>query len=145
METRLKLVAPCGIDCGICELYLSRNNQQLMDFLVSTGISKHVLPCDGCNNIGEKYPIINGKFATYECTIEKGISYCSECNDFPCIKLAPTANRADVLPHNIKVYNLCIIKKDGIEKFTRKSLKIKQLYYKGKIEIGKGPKLKHND
>ena len=140
MENRIKLVAPCGLDCGICELYMSRKNQKLMDFLVSTGIPKEVLPCDGCNSIEGKCPVIHGKCATFECITEKGISYCSECNDFPCMKLAPTADRSDVLPHNMKVYNLCTIKKDGVEEFIRKSLKIKQLYFKGKMEIGEGPK-----
>ena len=141
METRLKLVAPCGIDCGICELYLSRNNQQLMDFLVSTGIPKEVLPCDGCNNTEGKCPILHNKCATFQCVKEKGISYCSECNDFPCMKLAPTLDRADVLPHNIKLYNLCTIKKYGVEEFTKKSLDIKQSYFKGKMVIGEGPKV----
>jgi len=140
MDNRVKLVAPCGIDCGICELYMSRENQQLMDYLISTGIPKEVLPCDGCNNVEGKCPIINGKCATFECASEKNIPYCSECDDFPCMKLAPAADRADVLPHNIKVYNLCTIKKDGVEEFTKKSLEIKKAYYKGKIEIGKGPK-----
>ena len=40
MENRINLVAPCGIDCGICELYMSRNNPQLMDYLVSKGIPR---------------------------------------------------------------------------------------------------------
>jgi Protein of unknown function (DUF3795) len=141
MKDRINLVAACGLDCGVCELYLSRNNEQLMDFLVSTGIPKEVLPCDGCNNIEGKCPVIQGNCATYKCAKDKGISFCSECNDFPCTKLAPTVDKANVLPHNIKVYNLCTIKKDGVEEFTRKSLQIKQSYFKGKMKIGEGPTL----
>ena len=139
MDDRLKLVAPCGLDCGICELYMCRDDQQLTDFLISKGIPQHILPCDGCNNIDGKCPILTEKCATFECAKEKEISFCSECPEFPCSNLAPAVDRADVLPHNMKLYNLCIIKKDGAEKFIKKSLAIKQAYYTGKLVIGKGP------
>ncbi|MBN1500847.1 MAG: DUF3795 domain-containing protein [Spirochaetes bacterium] len=140
MTDRTKLVAPCGIDCGICELYESRNNSKLMDYLISKGIPQNVLPCDGCRNIEGKCPVIQGDCATFECVKEKGISFCYECSDFPCTKLAPSADRANILPHNMKVYNLCSIRRDGVEKFAEKSSEIKKTYYEGKMEIGNGPK-----
>ena len=36
---RINLVAPCGIDCGTCELYLCKENQQLFEYLVGKGIA----------------------------------------------------------------------------------------------------------
>ncbi len=141
MTTRAKLIAPCGLDCGVCELYLSRDDEQLMSALLSKGIPKEVLPCDGCRAIEGRCPVIHEKCATFECANENRISFCSQCNDFPCMKLAPAADRAEVLPHNIKLFNLCIIQSYGVEKLIERTFEIKQSYYKGKIEIGEGPKL----
>lgn len=144
MKERLNLVAACGIDCGICELYLSRDNQEIKNHLISVGIPEKILPCDGCNNIDGKCPILPTKCATYECAKEKGVTFCSECEEFPCMYFAPTLDKANT-PHNVKVFNLCTIKKEGVENFVQKSSKIKQLYYKGKMVIGKGPELEKAD
>jgi len=141
MENRKRLVAPCGLDCGICELYLSRNNEQLMNTLITKGIPKEVLPCEGCRATEGDCPVIHEKCITFECTHEKKISFCSQCDDFPCMKLAPAADRADTLPHNTKLYNLCVIRSRGVEELIDRSLEIKQSYYRGKMEIGAGPKL----
>ena len=140
-KERLELVAPCGIDCGICELYISRDNKELYDYLVSTGIPKENLPCDGCRPKDGNCPVIMGECKTYSCVKENSVDFCSDCNDFPCNKLAPSADRANILPHNTKVFNLSVIKKNGLENFIEKSLEIKEKYYRGKMEIGNGPQL----
>jgi hypothetical protein len=41
----------------------------------------------------------------------------------------------------MKIYNLCTIKRDGVEAFVEKSSEIKKRYYAGIMEIGKGPQL----
>jgi hypothetical protein len=61
------------------------------------------------------------------------------------MKLAPAADRADVLPHNTKLYNLCLIQKLGVEELIERALEIKQSYYRGKMEIGEGPKFESDD
>lgn len=142
---RAKLIAPCGLDCGICTLYLCRDDKQLADSLISQGISKEALPCDGCRAVEGRCPVINGKCATFECADENGISFCSECNDFPCMKLAPAADKADILPHNTKLYKLCVIQRLGVEELIERALEIKQSYFRGKMEIGEGPKLESED
>ncbi len=139
MNDRIKLIAPCGLDCGSCELYLSRNNEQLMKHLVSTGIPEEVLPCDGCSSLEGKCPVIHGQCETYRCAVEKEIKYCYECDDFPCTKLAPAADKANILPHNLKVYNLCMMNKIGPDQFIKESQKIKETYFTGKMVIGEGP------
>ncbi|PKP39297.1 MAG: hypothetical protein CVT98_02335 [Bacteroidetes bacterium HGW-Bacteroidetes-15] len=139
MNEREKLVAPCGIDCGTCEFYLSKHNEQILEYLVSKGIPKNILPCKGCRNIDGKCPIMTANCDTYTCTKSKGVDFCSNCSDFPCSMLAPAADRANTLPHNLKIYNLCTIKRDGLESFLSQSGKIKLTYFKGKMVIGKGP------
>jgi hypothetical protein len=135
------LVAPCGIYCGTCELYLCKDNQQLFEYLVSRGIPKEKLPCTGCRDIKGNCPVIGSKCATYVCVTEKNVDFCFNCRDFPCSKLNPSADRADVLPHNLKVFNLCTIQRDGVEGFIEISTEIKNKYYKGKMKIGKGPQI----
>ncbi len=141
MNEREKLVAPCGIDCGTCELYLCKHNEQILEYLISKGIPKNILPCNGCRNIDGKCPIMPVKCDTYSCAKSKGVDFCSDCSHFPCSMLAPSADRANTLPHNLKIYNLCTIKRDGLESFLTKSGRIKLTYFKGKMVIGKGPVL----
>jgi hypothetical protein len=138
---RLVLVAPCGIDCGLCSLNMCKEDPALMDRLVSRGIPREKLPCAGCRNIAGDCPVISEKCETYNCVREKGVDFCFECDDFPCSKLCPAAERADVLPHNLKTFNLCTIRRIGIEGFVKDSGHLELLYFKGKMEIGKGPKL----
>ena len=140
-DKRALMVAPCGIDCGICELYLCKDNKQLFQYLLSKGIPEKSLPCNGCRSIKGKCPVINDKCATFDCVSSKNVEFCYDCNEFPCEKLNPAANRADILPHNTKVFNLCTIKNFGIEQFINKSSEIKQKYYMGKMEVGKGPRI----
>jgi len=141
MNEREKLVAPCGIDCGVCEFYLSKDNEQIMEYLVSKGIPKAILPCKGCRNMDGKCPIMKTACETYICTQSKEVEFCSDCRDFPCSMLTPSADKAATLPHNLKVFNLCTIKRDGLDDFIGQSGKIKLSYFKGKMVIGKGPVL----
>jgi hypothetical protein len=55
--------------------------------------------------------------------------------------LHPSADRANVLPHNLKMFNLCTIKNKGIDAFIASYPESKRRYYQGKMEVGKGPKL----
>lgn len=138
---RTALVAPCGIDCGVCELYTARYDEKLRKLMVSKGIPESKLPCDGCRNIDGKCPVIQGDCKTYSCVKAKGVEFCHECGDFPCVKLHPSANRADILPHNMKVFNLCTMKRVGVERFTELSPEIKKRYYMGKMDVGNGPQV----
>lgn len=141
MNERMRLVAPCGIDCGICEMHTCKDNPQMLEYFISKGYSKEVLPCKGCIAVKGKCPVISSDCETYRCVQSKKIATCSDCDDFPCGKLTPASDKANILPHNLKVFNLLTIKKVGLEEFTHVSLKIKELYYKGKMVIGAGPRL----
>ena len=140
---RISMVAPCGIDCGICELHICKDNPRLYDQLITRGIPKDKIPCAGCRNIEGMCPVHPTKCATYTCVTERKVDFCYECSDFPCEKLQPAADRAEILPHNTKVFNLCTIKNFGLEHFLKKSGEIKLKYYKGKMGIGEGPQIEN--
>ena len=57
--------------------------------------------------------------------------YCS-------LMLAPTEKGADY-PHNMKVYNLCRMKSNGIEAWIEESALIRKRYYEGDFVVGQGP------
>ena len=141
MNNREEMIAPCGLDCGVCEAYLSKENPAIRDFLISKGFPEKDLPCTGCRNREGAIPITNEPCCTYECAKKKGHQLCSECLEFPCNKIAPAADKANMLPHNIKVMNLATIKHHGINKFLEKSAEIKKRYYLGELTIGAGPQL----
>ena len=139
LKEREALVAPCGIDCGICEMYTCKDNEVLYEALIAKGFTKDKIPCNGCRSIKGNCPVIPNTCDTYSCIGKKGFDFCSECKEFPCGMLQPSSDRANILPHNLKVYNLCLIRKIGVEEFTKSSTEIKYKYYKGKMIVGKGP------
>jgi hypothetical protein len=85
--------------------------------------------------------VIPGKCSTFECVSGRGVEFCFQCAEFPCSRLNPASDRADVLPHNMKVFNLCTIRRDGVAGFLRASADMKRRYYQGKMAIGRGPQL----
>lgn len=144
-DEKSKLVAPCGINCGTCECYMSKDSPKLMEYLVSRGLNREKLPCPGCRFVEGNCPAIRITCATYTCFQVKGIEFCYECSNYPCSKLNPAADRAEILPHNSKAFNLSFIQHQGLEKFIEKSGEIKERYYRGKMEIGNGPQLPSNE
>ncbi len=133
------MTAPCGLDCFNCPVYLAGKNEKLRE-----AVAKHMnLPyeqavCRGCR--GEKgAPAaegFTGKCDVYKCTEKKGISFCCDCSDFPCDHLHPYADQAAVLPHNAKVFNLCLIKKMGLNSWAQTRAKsVRDTYFKGKFKL----------
>ncbi len=145
IDERTNLVAPCGIDCGICELYICRGNTELYEHLVKSGIPESKLPCNGCRAVDGHCPVNEGICKTFTCVALKDVDYCFECFDFPCSKLNPSADRASVLPHNLKVFNLCTIQRTGVLEFIEHSAQIRKKYYREKMEIGNGPSLEQGN
>jgi len=141
MTESTTLIGPCGINCGECEGYTCKDNPALLEYLVSRGIKREKLPCAGCRGIQGNCPVIGETCETYTCVLEHKVDFCFECVDFPCPKLNPAADRADILQHNLKVFNLCCIRQMGAEKFLERASDIKHRYYKGKLIIGKGPQI----
>lgn len=133
------LAAPCGICCAECIVYKSKDDQKVQEALIARGMRRESVPCPGCRAIRGKCPVISGTCETYECTGRQGLDFCFQCPDFPCTKLNPAADRADVLPHNLKIFNLCYIKEKGLGRWLEDAAEIQTRYYKGKMVVGKGP------
>jgi hypothetical protein len=137
----ITLVAPCGMHCGDCRAYRAKDDLSIMQDMIAKGVRKEILPCSGCRPLKGNCPFIVGTCETYACIDKRGFELCFECPEFPCAKLNPAADRANVLPHNMKVFNLCFIKQQGLAKWLVKLPEITQRYYRGRMVIGKGPQL----
>jgi len=131
-----KMTAPCGIPCFECIAYKANSNEAIRKRISENlGMDYDKSACDGCRNrngigfLSEKNNVFpegkcllmndKGVCKIYLCTQEKQIHNCSECDDFPCDNLQPFADRANRIPHNLKIYNLSLIKKIGLEKWAK--------------------------
>jgi hypothetical protein len=120
------LVAPCGLYCGACPMYLATQSkdEKKINGLVkqfSAGpvkLKKEDILCDGC--------IGNDRVASFcrECAMRKcasgkeGVTRCSDCKDEPCDKVTKFNN--DGMPHHGEVLeNLNQLKKMGIAKWAK--------------------------
>ena len=139
MTNKKELTAPCGLDCFNCELYEENLNEQMAQFMhEKTGVPREAISCKGCRAQDGKHFHIPDGCTTLNCVKEKGVDFCSDCGDFPCAMLAPLADGADRFPHNFKLYNLCRIKKVGIDAWIEESFDIRRKYFKEKFIVGKG-------
>ena len=99
-------------------------------------IPVEVMFCNGCRAHDGQIPLQKHVFgeahrcAAYECSKEKGINFCGDCEQFPCDNLHPYADMAGELPHNVKVFNLCLINKMGLEKWAEsKAAEVRKAYF----------------
>jgi len=146
------LTAPCGIPCFECLAYKAKSNEIIKKRISEgMGMDYNKSDCEGCRNkngigfLSEKnnvFPegkclLINekGECIIYLCVQSKQIHNCSDCNDFPCDNLQPLADKANRIPHNLKTYNLCLIKRLGLKKWAKeKAGKIWNDYMTKKFE-----------
>jgi hypothetical protein len=135
----ITMVAPCGTYCGDCAAHKVKDVPALQGALTKVGWNGVV--CPGCRTLKGGCQFVDGICETYSCATGRGLTFCFECPEFPCGMLNPAADRADVLPHNIKLFALCYIKQHGADKWKEKTPEIKQKYFRGKMKIGKGPQL----
>ena len=134
-----QMTSPCGLDCFNCPMYLANENHELRSAIsknLNIPIEKAV--CKGCRNENATIPFLNWTEPCdiHKCIEQKEINFCCDCSDFPCDYLQPYADRAAEFPHNTKVFNLCLIKKMGLEAWaTDKAESVKKTYFKGKFPI----------
>jgi hypothetical protein len=135
----LNMTAPCGLDCFNCPLYKANKDETLRKKLMENlNVPYERAVCQGCRNENGKIPYLNmtETCKTYECVNEKGHDFCYECSDFPCDYLHPLADYSKTKPHNLKVFNLCLIKKMGLENWAENKAKdVMRTYYKKKWEL----------
>ena len=126
-----RMTAPCGLPCFACGFHLATKNQELRSTISKNfGLPTEMISCKGCRDEGGKCAHLPMACRVYPCAEEKGIAFCHECSDFPCDYLHPYADQADRLPHNTKVFNLCLMKKMGLEAWAKdKAASVRNVYY----------------
>jgi len=134
-----QMTAPCGLDCWNCPVYLASNDDGLRAKIAQNmGIPVEQVNCQGCRDENGVIPFLGmtEPCGAYKCAENNGVSFCCECSDFPCDYLHPFADMASQVPHNTKVFNLCLIKKMGLESWAEtKAKNVKGTYFKGKFSL----------
>jgi hypothetical protein len=140
MTDKKALTAPCGLDCFNCELYEDNLTEKLAQVFVNMGVPREEIGCKGCRQQdGVHFHLPEEGCATLDCVKAKGVELCCDCDEFPCALLGPLSDQASIYPHNMKVYNLCRIKRVGLERWIEEEAgRIREKYFKGKFVVGKG-------
>lgn len=95
-----ELIAPCGMNCGICMAYLREKNK-----------------CPGCASLDPYLRSYRRKCTVRNCeTIKSNQSgFCYECSVFPCRRLKQLDKRYTTKYHTSMLENLEMIKNKSIE------------------------------
>ena len=93
MEINEDFLAPCGLYCGVCGVYIATrdNNTGFLERLL--GVYQGNIPgldhltigdleCDGC--LSGRKSIFCASCAIRDCVMKKGYGGCHQCADFPC-------------------------------------------------------------
>jgi len=89
VNVKKELLAPCGLYCGVCSIYIAHrdNNLKFKKRLlpIYRAFAKHVddIACTGCLSNGIVFPVCRS-CPIKKCSQDKGINGCHQCNDFPC-------------------------------------------------------------
>jgi hypothetical protein len=99
---KYSLVAPCGINCGVCSAYLRTKNR-----------------CLGCriDFIDKQTYCINCKIKNCDFFKKGKAKFCSECKTFPCKLIKNIDKRYRTSYNTSLIKNLENIKNLGIKKF----------------------------
>lgn len=134
-----RMTAPCGMDCFNCPIYLANEDSELREKISKNlDIPFEKATCNGCRDEEGAPHCFNWTepCSVYKCAKERGLDFCFQCAEFPCDYLHPYADRASELPHNTKVFNLCLIKKMGLESWAQtKAKSVKHTYFKEKLRL----------
>lgn len=99
------LIAPCGMNCGICIGYLRDKNT-----------------CPSCREMNENKPKYCRKCIIKNCSIlkEKKMKFCSDkCEKYPCVRLKQLDKRYKTQYKMSMIQNLENIDEFGIRQFVK--------------------------
>ena len=93
MTVNQAFLAPCGLYCGVCGVYYATrdHNEKFLEKLLGVyqgkipgleALTTDDLKCDGC--LSDRVSYFCRVCAIKDCTREKKIDGCHECDDFPC-------------------------------------------------------------
>ena len=92
------LIAPCGMNCGICNAYLRDKN-----------------PCPGCQDVDTRCIIKRCE------TIKTNTSgFCFECKKYPCRRLKQLDKRYSSRYNMSMIENLECIRENGIDRLIER-------------------------
>lgn len=105
-----ELIAPCGMNCGICSGYLAYKHD-----VKSKGIRMPY--CLGCRPRDKKCAFLKKRC---NLLLSGEVQYCYECSNYPCESLNHIDKRYRSLYRMSMIENLEFIKKNGINQFLEK-------------------------
>ena len=117
-----ELVAICGLYCGTCPQWLAyreKDVEQLERISQATSIPIEEIRCDGC--LSDKIFPHCVQCGIRECAGEKKVTWCFQCDDFPCQRLRDftDAHIVNGISHHANVLeDLQYMKMHGIEQWA---------------------------
>jgi hypothetical protein len=105
-----ELIAPCGMNCGICSAHLSYRHD-----VKSKGIRMPY--CIGCRPRDKRCAFLKKRC---ELLMSNEIRYCYECSSFPCEGLKHLDNRYRTYFKMSMIENLEYVRDKGINKFLER-------------------------
>ena len=101
---KYSLIAPCGMNCGICMAYLRENNK-----------------CTGCRGVNTYKPVTRVRCKIKNCSKFRTnkAKFCFECGNFPCDNLKHLDKRYRTKYNMSMIDNLEFIRDYGIRKFLK--------------------------
>lgn len=95
-------LAFCGDDCNYCPRYIATINNdynQLRDVALlwakvgwkDTVVTPEEMVCHGCNQVN------HCRYGIRECALDKNVSNCGACNNYPCNKVIEMFEQTEVI------------------------------------------------
>jgi hypothetical protein len=120
-------------------MYLAGDNVQMRrEISLKRNIPFEKVACKGCRNESGTVGAFDmtEPCKVYKCIQTKHIDFCYDCSDFPCDNLHPYLDKALEVAHNTKIFNLCLIRKMGLESWAKtKAKSVGEAYFNGKLEL----------
>ena len=89
VEIKKELLAPCGLYCGVCSIYIAdRDNnlkfkEKLVNLYKAFVKTTDEIACSGCMSDGTIFSFCQ-RCPIRSCVKDKEIESCHQCDDFPC-------------------------------------------------------------
>ena len=106
------LIAPCGMNCGICSAYLAYKHEVKEKGLM-------LAYCKGCRPRNKQCAFLKKKCKT-GLLLKGEVEYCYECPEYPCARLKHLDHRYITNYGESFIENLDYIKANGIDAFLSK-------------------------
>ena len=88
-DVKKELLAPCGLYCGVCSIYIAHQNnnlkfkKRLMPVYKAFAKTVDDIACTGCLSDGVVFPVCRS-CPIKRCSQDRGLDGCHQCDDFPC-------------------------------------------------------------